>query len=117
MTICYYFGCYQGLGHHLWGSPDTPIPYSKSVEIFGKEWRKIDGAFIPKNVGEVAHGDTFATFLPPGWTYLSMIDKTIDYRSGSHSTFLILGQHSKLEAIQLVRVAFPEICKRIGLKQ
>ena len=113
--MIYYFGCYRQLGHFLYSEEMKTVSPSKAIEIFGKDWRKIDGAFVPKTRGEIAHGYTFDTFLLQGWTYLSMIDNTVDRRSGSHSTFLILGQHSKLEATQLVRIAFPELCKRIGL--
>ena len=112
----YYFGCYGGIGHYLFSSEGMQsVSRSKAIEIFGKEWWLIDGAFVPTNDGVIAHGYTFDTFLTSGWTYLSMIDNTVDHRQGSHSTFLLLGKHSKLEATQLVRVAFPEVCKRISL--
>lgn len=115
-VISYYFGCYGDIGHYLFSSERVQtVSRSKAVEILGKDWWKIDGAFVPTNAGEIAHGYTFDTFLPSGWTYLSMIDNTVDSRQGSHSTFLLLGQLSKLEAIQLAKSSFSTVCKRIGL--
>ena len=113
--MIYYFGCYRQLGHFLYSEGMKTVSPSNAIEIFGKEWWMIDGAFVPMDEGKVAHGYTFDTFLPSGWTYLSMIGTTVDHRQGSHSTFLILGQHSKEDAIKACNLAFPEVCKRIGL--
>lgn len=115
MSGAYYFGCVGGPGHGLHAAGATM-------------WRELSGdrwpADLPWTAKEI---DSNTRFLPTntrrqgaarltvanGWTVLAVHDNSVDDR-GSHSTFLLRGEHSFVTAIARAGRFFPEILTRIG---
>lgn len=109
LSSAYFFGCWREAGHYLWR------PGMESVQLpAGWTWA-IDGYYVPE-YGAVNHVITRDNQpVPAGWTVLSMIDNTVDRRPGSHATFFIQGEHDIQVAVARAVVAFPEVCRRVGL--
>lgn len=107
---CWYFGCWGGEGHFLrtvkkryisnQHIPDLPFHYAK-----------LDGGFLDQSSREQREG--FARFLHVGrFTVISFWDRTVDHRPGSNSAFVIRGEYSFDDAIEISKRAFPDIWRR-----
>ena len=103
MTV-FYMGCWDRVGHYLAGPDPSVMPES----IRGD---KLDN---PKRWG-TEYGKQHIRYLHhvDGWTVLSMADRTVDTRPGSHATFAMAGTLTKDEAEALARAAFPTIWARV----
>ncbi len=103
----YYMGCWNEPGHYL-HRPDGTIvavagPFT-CIDLDG-------GPYMPPPPD--------AESTPPllthdcGWTVLSMWDRTVDTRPGSHATFLAPGTLAKPEMWRLARRHFQRVVERL----
>lgn len=97
-ALLYYFGCWHEAGHYLRG------PDGKLCKETAGPWHpgNLDNydRWVPKQGGtQLHHVD--------GWTLLSMSDRSVDTRPGSHAMFLGPGTKTESEIRQLARIYYP----------
>lgn len=106
--LVYYMGCYEGRGGHYLISPGGRQVDRLMTNLFPCPWETLDGGFTPsgdkEGVVKITHKDD--------WTILSFLDRSIDTRRGSHSTFLMEGIHNESKAIEIAKRYYPEIFSR-----
>jgi hypothetical protein len=100
----FYFGCWNRSGHGYWALGGSGLglnvpPWGSSIDSKDMYPEGRQG------VARLHHKD--------GWTALSMADRTVDSRRGSHSTFVIEGELDYDEALAAARAQFPRVFARL----
>ena len=122
----YYFGCWDGTGHHLWTSDGRFAPHTLRLpwtgldgtlcgdpalaDMRGRSSREPlywpgDDAHQPQGVARLHHRD--------GWTALAWWDRSEDRRYGSNSAFVAEGTLTAAEIVERGAGAFPSVWRRI----
>jgi hypothetical protein len=102
-----YFGCWDRPGHFLF-QPNGQWPLSHATP-FGSFGEQLDrDHYKPEEQTEGVARLTHDS----GWTILAFWDRSVDRRSGCHSTFLAPGTWSAEEMIAGAREAFPSVWAR-----
>lgn len=106
----YFFGCWRGLGHHLW----APGMQELNGEIlWGPKWTHMDGGYAIRSKNGITRYLAKNDPVPEGWTVFTMNDFTVDTRPGSHATFAVKGILSEDDALAILRLRFPEVMQRL----
>jgi len=107
----FYFGCKDRIGHGMYCSSNTQADEDFRCNFtFENPWSiKIDGALCPKTT---EHEGAAKISYKDGWTALSFWDRSVDYRYGSNSNFLIEGNFNFENMIKLSKIFFQEIMNR-----
>lgn len=123
----YYYGCWRQLGHYLWlrGSGGVPIKASREDRdrLLGGyphtldrkpgliPWGyALDGGLL-RGRSRLASGEAVVE-QRDGWTAISFVDRSVDHRPGSNSTFAFERLLSPETALESARAAFPPIFER-----
>lgn len=111
-----YFGCLHGSGHFLVGSDLRTVDKRTLPHELA---RRLDTGFCPgiKRGSEVpsesqVQGIARTTHID-GHTVLAFWDRSIDHRGGSHSTFVIAGDHTPTDALALAKQQWPQVFARL----
>lgn len=105
-----YCGCHGDTGHYVWDETE----WSSSKLWKAQPWgNAIDGGLQPPKWR--ANGVTRFT-QEHGWSALSWWDNSIDKRPGSHSTFIVEGEHSAEEVLALA-LGLREVQIRRGARE
>lgn len=119
----YYFGCWNGeAGHRLIGPHGMPLSRTAIAKEFPRclHPERLDVDFQPGarpqgrlgfRTPEQREGDARLTHVK-GWTVLSIWDRSVDHRPGSHSTFVMPGTLRFAEACTQARDAFAVVWDR-----
>lgn len=102
----YYFGCWGGIGHHLW---TTRGNFAEVCHSWGSNEYGLDGRLTPtdtkhEGVARLVHKD--------GWTALAFWDRSVDRRGGSNSVFLFDAALTFDDAVNEAKRAFPSVWAR-----
>lgn len=115
----YYFGCRGAVGHYLYAPNDWQT--YRSVGPFTTEM--LDGGpFMPpsQTLSFPTVQDEAATesiYWHEEWTVMSVWDRTVDRRPGSHSTFVAPGKHLATGMWRLAAVHFRDVVERLGTRR
>ncbi len=116
----FFFGCWSGVGHHMYRPDGSTVSAAACHKIFGPGWQAVDGgnALYPETRGVWAWGIT--RFGDSPWDFLSSQDHTVDVRTGAHATFLMrihpyTSPRTHTQMMEMVCNAFPQIARRVGL--
>lgn len=106
MKRLYYLGCRTGdKGHFLWtrqwSGAGWGIP-EMSDQLRGA----LDGVFCP-----AIEGVAMRSNVGP-WRIVSWIDRSVDSRPGSHSTFVGIGYEREEEMVVDAVIQFPDVFQR-----
>jgi hypothetical protein len=107
----WYFGCEPRVGahsgHHLWDR-EGGLYVSYSLAPF-----PLDGEWCPRGPQEEGRALLSRRLLgSQDWTVVAWWDRSVDHRTGSHSTFLARGLWSFDEMLAAAREAFPTVFAR-----
>lgn len=104
---CFYHGCIGGAGHYLWDAGPHKcwsgggLPFRASI---------LDAGLLDPQ-REQAEGVVRRVVIA-GWTVLAFWDRSIDSRPGSNSAFVVEGEHSTADALQVAKQNFPAVFER-----
>lgn len=111
-----YFGCWGEPGHYLYDCEHRMIVRQEAAI-----WRSrnLDAGYCPNAAVDsfwIAHGPQIEgealLHHVDGWTVLAFWDRSGDRRSGSNSAFLMRGEHTFEDVVNMSKFYFPEIWKR-----
>lgn len=113
----YYLGCWDEAGHYL----HDPTGKSHYYSIGPFTLALLDGGpFMPQKATLTypALEDERNSMLTwsEGWTVLSMWDRSVDARPGSHATFVARGKYLEGAMWGLIKLHFPKIAQRLKPK-
>lgn len=107
----YYYGCNGDTGH-FWWEPGQRYRINRPTNVPQCIQVSIDGGFVTgskEGVAELTHVND--------WTVLGFPDQSVDYRGGSHSTFVIQAERLSFnDALLLARNAWPDIFARFDFE-
>ena len=105
----YYFGCHRDAGHHMWRPGMDSMSMRAAAEM--QPWGyNIDSGLCPK---KTRRQGVAVRHFKDGWTAIAFWDNTIDDRPGSHSTFLVEGQFSFEQMVEMAREQYPSVWARL----
>lgn len=104
---CWYFGCWDRAGHYLW----SPRGEQCSKHHLGS-WTSFDGLYAPRGWYKDKLGFWKRT-VRDGWTVIACWDCSVDERYNSNAAFIVEGEHSVAEALEVAKAKFPGITARI----
>lgn len=100
-----YFGCLRAVGHFLHRT------LNREVRFECQPWRNnLDGGLLdslPRQTEGVV-----VTAKKDGWTVIAFWDRSVDSRGNSNSAFLIQGDVTAEELLELARNQWPEVFSR-----
>jgi hypothetical protein len=126
MTVVRYFGCARGIDQqrdvgHGWYMPAAgprclTEPSQEARAVLDHLFPRIDGSYAPRNPGrgrgtEAPQGECHVEHAD-GWTLISFWDRTGDERAASNSNFVVEGEHTLEQALELARQAMPALFER-----
>lgn len=119
MVECYYFGCWDRVGHFLFAADGRRIHCFAGVGIlpcglpkdFPVRAETLDGGLL--GYEEQVEGRTVVTHIR-GWTILSFWDRSVDERPGCNSNFVMRGNLSFADALDAARTTFPKVIRRFA---
>lgn len=109
MTV-FYFGCVRQTGHYLWHPTEGQVRRMNQAQPWGN---KIDGWVFKDSKAKDDPGVVYSAKLN-GWTLVGWADRSVDSRSGSHSTFIVEADISPARLIELAREQWPQVFSRPG---
>lgn len=111
-----YFGCIDGVGHHLWLSPYRIVDFNTvRAELMPAVNRDliqhVDGLFTPDYDNNINHGLYNESIIPPV-RIVAWWDHSVDKRPGSNSALIGYGYDSAEEIIAAAYELFPAVMNR-----
>jgi len=115
--MIYYFGCWNGVGHHLWLSNGRQCDEVRAM----LPWNQIDSDLAPglrdRRDGYCAPSEQIegraALHHKDGWTALAWWDRSVDARHGSNSALIADETLTVAQMLEAGTKAFPRVMARL----
>jgi hypothetical protein len=106
---CFYFGCWDEVGHHLWSNTRRTMHERSLPRDFPVRIDILDGGLL----GYFPETEGVAVVVHVGnWTIVSFWDRSVDERGKSNSSFVMRGKLNLDDALLVAQDKFPSIFTR-----
>jgi hypothetical protein len=110
---CWFFGCWDDAGHFLW------LPNgARAWECPVGEWAVLDCVFAPgvtdpANTPDRQNLGVWRRTVVKGCTVIACWDRSLDERLNSNGAFIVEGERSLVEVLEIAKAQFPSVTARI----
>ena len=111
---CWYFGCWDDAGHFLWAPGGAQVR-----ECPAGKWADFDCAFAPGVTDPARTHDVrqvlgaWRRTVVNGCTVIACWDRSVDERGNSNAAFIVEGEISLADALEVAKLKFPTVAARI----
>jgi len=110
MVNCLYFGCIGQPGHRIY-TPGGKVIFESDLD--GCPWTLAEMEKLPSS--EIYQRQFEATLHSKnGWTAIAYWDRTVDDRFNSKSVFMVEGDYTFDEVVEIMCRKFPHVVYRTG---